>query len=97
LVDRANALLPDRYLQIGPSHFMTPRLNEEWLDKLWRRSVIPYLEEQFFDEPEKVEAFELQRLLGTDTQADDQAEQTTDGQLQTDTAEGMESPGPKPR
>jgi MoxR-like ATPase len=63
VVDRANALLPDRHLQIGPSHFMTPRLNREWLHKIWRGSVLPYIEEQFFDEPEMVKQFELDRLL----------------------------------
>jgi MoxR-like ATPase len=62
LVDRVNAMLPDRHLQIGPSHFMTPRLNESWLGKIWRGSVLPYIEEQFFDEPERAEAFRLDRL-----------------------------------
>lgn len=65
LVDRANALLPDRHLQIGPSHFMTPRLDDDWLDKIWRHSVLPYIEEQFFDEPERVRAFELAALTHT--------------------------------
>ena len=63
LVDRANSLLPDRHLQIGPSHFMTSRLDDAWLQKIWRGSVMPYLEEQFFDEPQRVEEFALDRLL----------------------------------
>jgi 5-methylcytosine-specific restriction protein B len=67
VVDKANGLLPDRHLQIGPSHFMTPRLSEEWLRKIWRGSVLPYIEEQFFDEPEKVKQFELEQLLADET------------------------------
>ena len=66
LVDRANAQLPDRHLQIGPSYFMTSRLDDQWLRKIWRASVIPYLEEQFFDEPQRVEEFALDRLLPRD-------------------------------
>lgn len=42
LVDQVNAGLPDRHLQLGPSHFMTSRLDEDWLRKIWDRSVIPY-------------------------------------------------------
>jgi 5-methylcytosine-specific restriction protein B len=69
VVDKANALLPDRHLQIGPSHFMTSRLTDEWLSKIWRGSVLPYIEEQFFDEPEKVKQFELERLLPEESAA----------------------------
>jgi 5-methylcytosine-specific restriction protein B len=62
LVDKVNSMLPDRHLQIGPSHFMTARLDDAWLEKIWRGSVLPYIEEQFFDEPERVAAFRLQEL-----------------------------------
>ena len=63
LVDRVNGMLPDRHLQLGPSHFMTTRLDAGWLEKIWHRAVIPYLEEQFFDEPERVRDFALDTLL----------------------------------
>ena len=62
VVDYANALLPDRNLQIGPSYFMRPNLDREWFERIWKYSVMPYIEEQFFDEPERVEEFELDRL-----------------------------------
>jgi 5-methylcytosine-specific restriction protein B len=62
LVDLANDLLPDRNLQIGPSHFMRGDLDREWLERIWRYSVMPYIEEQFYDEPERVQEFELERL-----------------------------------
>jgi 5-methylcytosine-specific restriction enzyme B len=70
LVDAANRSLPDRHLHIGPSHFMRAGLNREWLERIWAHSVIPYVEEHFFDEPERVEEFALAavegRLRGTD-------------------------------
>jgi 5-methylcytosine-specific restriction enzyme B len=78
IVDRANGMLPDRHLHIGPSHFMTTRLNDEWFYKIWRRSVLPYIEEQFFDEPQQVERFELDRLV--DQAAHAEAEELLTGE-----------------
>jgi 5-methylcytosine-specific restriction protein B len=63
IVDRANALLEDRNLQIGPSHFMVEGLDEQWLKRIWKYSVKPYIEEQYFDEPERVDDFDLEKLL----------------------------------
>jgi 5-methylcytosine-specific restriction enzyme B len=59
LVDAANRMLPDRHLQIGPSYFMRPGLDRRWLERVWAHSVLPYIEEQFFDEPDRVEEFTL--------------------------------------
>lgn len=62
VVDLANELLPDRNLQIGPSHCMRTGLDREWFERIWRYSVMPYIEEQFYDEPDRVQEFELTRL-----------------------------------
>jgi 5-methylcytosine-specific restriction enzyme B len=62
LVDAANRMLPDRHLQIGPSYFMRPGLNRQWLERIWAHSILPYIEEQFFDEPDRVEEFKLDVL-----------------------------------
>jgi 5-methylcytosine-specific restriction protein B len=59
LVDAANRMLPDRHLQIGPSYFMRRGLDRLWLERIWAHSVVPYVEEQFFDEPDRVEEFTL--------------------------------------
>ncbi len=82
LVDRANSLLPDRHLQVGPSHLMSD--DADWLHRIWKFSVIPYIEEQFFDEPERVAAFQLSRLQGETNDGDtedggDEAEPTDAG------------------
>ena len=84
LVDRANLLLPDRHLQVGPSHLMKPNLDADWLNRIWKGSVIPYIEEQFFDEPDRIAAFELSRLQGQTDDGDaedggDEAEPTDAG------------------
>jgi 5-methylcytosine-specific restriction enzyme B len=62
IVDRANGLLDDRNLQIGPSHFMVDELDEKWLERIWKYSIKPYIEEQFFDEPERMSDFDLESL-----------------------------------
>lgn len=62
VVDMANELLDDRHLQIGPSHFMTDTLSETTLKRIWTYSILPYVEEHFFDEPERVEDFALEAL-----------------------------------
>ena len=71
LVDLANAKL-DRHLQIGPSHFMRKGLDEQWIHRIWKYTVLPYIEEQYFDDHEQLAAFEIDRLLAsqsTDTEA----------------------------
>lgn len=62
LVDRANDLLGDRHLQIGPSHFMRDGLDATTLDRIWTYSILPYIEEHFFDEPDRVADFALDTL-----------------------------------
>jgi 5-methylcytosine-specific restriction enzyme B len=62
LVDQANSLLPDRHMAIGPSHFMREGLDRKWLERIWSHSILPYVEEQYFDEPDRAVIFELARL-----------------------------------
>lgn len=63
VVDRANEKIDDRNLAIGPSHFMDKdHLTEEWVEMIWQHSVLPFLEEHFFGEPERLREFDLSRL-----------------------------------
>jgi MoxR-like ATPase len=62
VVDKANERLGDRHAFIGPSYFMTQDLTEEWVDLIWRHAILPYLEEQFFGEPERLREFDLAKL-----------------------------------
>jgi MoxR-like ATPase len=91
LVDKANDMLPDRHLQIGPSHFMTLRLNDDWLKKIWRGSVLPYIEEQFFDEPERVDAFRLERLVEDEALDFDELDEDDGDRASADPASGVEA------
>jgi hypothetical protein len=62
VVDRANALLADRHVAIGPSHFLKKRLTEESVRLAWESSVLPFLEEHFFADPDQLRQFDLDRL-----------------------------------
>jgi MoxR-like ATPase len=62
VVDRANRELADRNTAIGPSHFLRPHLTEDLVRLAWENSVLPFLEEHFFDDPDQVKRFGLDRL-----------------------------------
>jgi 5-methylcytosine-specific restriction protein B len=62
VVDQANDLLDDRNMAIGPSHFIKTDLDKTRVRQIWDRTVIPFIEDQFFDEPDRVEPFTLDRL-----------------------------------
>ena len=63
VVERANKLLSDdRHAAIGPSYFMKKGLDETAVRRIWRHSVLPYIEERLFGEHERLQEFELARL-----------------------------------
>jgi MoxR-like ATPase len=65
VVDRANAELNDPDAAIGPSHFMRADLDEEWVELIWKHSILPYVEEHFFGQPDQLRRFELDVLRAT--------------------------------
>ena len=65
VVDRANELLrDDPHAAIGPSYFMQSDLNEKAVDRIWKHSVFPYIEERLFGAEDRLEDFRLSRLRG---------------------------------
>ena len=64
LLKTANAQLGDRHVQIGPSYFMKKdlRLDQETVKFIWEQAVLPYLEEQFFDNADRLEGFRYASL-----------------------------------
>ena len=85
LVDLANRRLGDRHLGIGPSHFMkqAPDLDESRVRFIWEQAVIPYIEEQFFGDEEKLREFTYDRLK---PELDGAAPQSGDGVTQAEGA-----------
>ena len=87
VVDRANELLSDdRHAAIGPSHFIKPNLSEADVERIWKHSVLPYVEERLFGSADRIAAFDLGRLRAPPAQsaapagdAEDIAEAGDDG------------------
>jgi len=63
VVDLANARLADRNGAIGPSFFLVSGLDEARLGLIWKHEIMPYLEDHFFDEPDRLADFALDRLM----------------------------------
>ena len=63
LLDEANKKL-ERDMGIGPSYFMGSgqTLDETRVQRIWDRAVIPYIEEQFFGDADKLAEFKFGRL-----------------------------------
>ena len=61
-VARANELLDSHHAAIGPSYFMKEGLDEDAVERIWKHSVMPYIEEHLFGEPDRLEEFKLERL-----------------------------------
>lgn len=62
VLDEANARLPDRHMAIGPSHFLRADLSERVVELVWKHSILPSIEEQFYDQPGRLEAMQLEVL-----------------------------------
>jgi len=70
VVEEANLLLKeDRHAAIGPSYFMKDDLSEEFVHRIWKHSVLPYIEERLFGIGEGLDAFDLDTLKGTASRA----------------------------
>ncbi len=70
-VDAANELLGDRHAAIGPSHFMRSNLDDEWVERIWEFSILPYVAEHLFGEEERLDEFRLDRLARRTIPLDD--------------------------
>jgi 5-methylcytosine-specific restriction enzyme B len=61
-VDRANQLLDDPAVAIGPSHFIRDDLDENWIRRAWEHSVLPTLEDHFYGQEHRLAQFALDLL-----------------------------------
>jgi 5-methylcytosine-specific restriction protein B len=58
----ANQRLDDRHAAIGPSYFMRSDLDEAWIDRIWKHSLMPYIEERLVGQPDRLGEFRLDVL-----------------------------------
>ncbi|MBK1632162.1 hypothetical protein CKO31_15735 [Thiohalocapsa halophila] len=67
VLDTANTKLAEhgfRDALIGPSHFMSPGVDEEQVRLTWNYSIIPMLEERYPGDERRLAQFALDRLKG---------------------------------
>ena len=64
IVESANEKLrDDRHAAIGPSYFMKEGLSTEAVERIWRHSVRPYVEECLFGDSDRIREFDLKRMM----------------------------------
>ncbi|MCB0145990.1 MAG: AAA family ATPase, partial [Caldilineaceae bacterium] len=59
-LEQINRAIEDPNYAVGISYFLRPNLADEITD-IWQTEIEPYLEEYFFDQPERMEAFRWRR------------------------------------
>ncbi len=81
VVDRANEKLKDdRHAAIGPSYFMKNGLDDAAVERIWKHSVLPYIEERRFGGDEVGEDFSLDRLRQQVESGNSRRDQRGDGE-----------------
>ena len=62
VVDQANEKLDDRHAAIGPSYFLKHGLDGEKVERIWKHSVFPYIQEHLFGQDDRLGGFSLNTL-----------------------------------
>ena len=63
VVEQANDhLREDRHAAIGPSYFMKDNLDEAAVERIWKHSVLPYIEERLYGNEDRLADFNLNTL-----------------------------------
>ena len=60
VLERLNSQI-DKHYQVGVTFFMRPRLAIELRD-IWEMEILPYLEEYFFDQLDRIAPFRWERI-----------------------------------
>ncbi len=63
-------LKDDRHAAIGPSYFMKDGLDKKAVERIWKHSVVPYIEECLFGDSDKIAEFDLKKLMAEESPLD---------------------------
>ena len=69
VVERANEKLDDHHAALGPSYFMRTDLDDAAIKRIWKHSVLPYIEEHLFGQRDRLSEFALDKLRGASAPA----------------------------
>ncbi len=61
--DELAKALGGEHLQLGPSHFMRTDLDDGGFERVWRYNIEPFVEDQLFGNPDKINRFRLEAVL----------------------------------
>jgi hypothetical protein len=61
VIKKINQVIDDKNFEIGVSYFLTDNLRDD-IEDIWKMEIEPYLEEYFFNQPEKVEEFRWHKI-----------------------------------
>ena len=93
VVDQVNVKLKDdRHAAIGPSYFMKDKLDDAKVERIWKHSVLPYIEERRFGGDAVSDEFDLKKLRPSTKTAEsgdavqEQQGEDADGQDNTSSA-----------
>jgi hypothetical protein len=51
------------HLQIGPSYFMKSGLDRDSVRRIWEYNIEPFIEDQFFGDPQKMDTYRFEQVL----------------------------------
>ncbi len=60
-LQQINGQIGDRHYHVGITFFLLDDL-EMYLEDIWKMEIEPYLDEYFFDQPEKAKAFQWDQV-----------------------------------
>jgi 5-methylcytosine-specific restriction protein B len=59
---KLNNQIGDRHYEVGISYFLRKDLGKQIRD-IWQMEIEPYLEEYFFDQPDKVDSYRWEKIV----------------------------------
>ena len=102
LVDAVNGELKDvlegSHLLLGPSHFMkeygySPDEQHEQLRRIWEYNIEPFIEDQFFGDPDRIEHFRFKAVIKRHGPVSTSDADITDGDGEPDSADASGNAG----
>jgi len=64
VLQKLNKAIGDRHYEVGITFFLREDLDEQ-IEDIWRMEIEPYLEEYFFDQPDKANQFRWDAIKGS--------------------------------
>lgn len=86
VVEEANKLLEkDKHAAIGPSYFMKEHLDIKVVERIWKHSVLPYIEERLFGDDNRLDEFDLDKLKdkAAQTRKQKEVQEQTNGPVES--------------